>query len=408
MKNLGIVTTWFERGAAYVSRQYEQLFESSFNIFIYARGGYYAKGDPNFDRENVWWGKESGAPISAAVDIDDMKRWISEKDINIVLFNEQSWWQPVLVCAELPILCGAYIDYYTEATVPFFDAYDFLLCNTRRHYSVFDWHPQAYYIPWGLDLDLYRPVDRDDDSRMTFFHSCGLSPYRKGTDLLLKATLLLEGDYSLLIHTQRDLAVLGEDAMLAVRHLMEAGKLEIVQRTVPAPGLYHRADIYVYPSRLDGLGLTLPEAIASGLGVIATDHPPMNEFIHDSFGLGVPVEKEFRRQDGYFWHMVEVDVPTLAERMRSLLEDRGVVRKMKLSARSYAEEELNWTARTALAAYILHRVQKRDLTTSLAQRILQYEHAREGWKQKLYSIWPSAVGALNRAKKGWLADRCTS
>ena len=37
--NIGIVTTWFERGGAYVSRQYRDLLKNDFNVFIYARGG---------------------------------------------------------------------------------------------------------------------------------------------------------------------------------------------------------------------------------------------------------------------------------------------------------------------------------------------------------------------------------
>ena len=399
MKNIGIVTTWFERGAAYVSRQYEQLLQGRFNVFIYARGGYFAKGDPSFDRENVWWGKVSGAPVAAAVDIDDMKRWITEEHIDVVLFNEQSWWPPVLACAELPVLCGAYIDYYTEETVPFFDAYDFVICNTRRHYSVFEQHPQAYYIPWGVDLDLFQPRMREENRKVMFFHSCGLSPWRKGTDLLLKAALILEGDFSLLIHTQRDLSVLGTDAARAARTLTERRKLEIVHRTIPAPGLYHRADVYVYPSRLDGLGLTLPEAIASGLAVVATDHPPMNEFLHPDFSVGVRVAREFTRHDGYYWPMVEIDVPTLADSMSELLKDRTALTEKKRAARVYSEKELDWSSREELLAPIFSRIQKRVIQPAAVESILRFEHAREGWRQKLYNSWPGLVGALNRGKK---------
>ena len=38
--NIGIVTTWFERGAAYVSKQYkDSLEECGHKVFIYSRGG---------------------------------------------------------------------------------------------------------------------------------------------------------------------------------------------------------------------------------------------------------------------------------------------------------------------------------------------------------------------------------
>ena len=38
--NIGIVTTWMERGAAYVSRTYmDLLILAGHNVFIFARGG---------------------------------------------------------------------------------------------------------------------------------------------------------------------------------------------------------------------------------------------------------------------------------------------------------------------------------------------------------------------------------
>ena len=43
--NIGIVTTWFESGAGYVSRQYKKILESPGNkVYIFARGGFYATG----------------------------------------------------------------------------------------------------------------------------------------------------------------------------------------------------------------------------------------------------------------------------------------------------------------------------------------------------------------------------
>ena len=56
--NIGIVTTWFERGAAYVSKNFRDtlLLDQSNQVFIFARSGEkYAKGDQNWDVENVFW-----------------------------------------------------------------------------------------------------------------------------------------------------------------------------------------------------------------------------------------------------------------------------------------------------------------------------------------------------------------
>ena len=86
-----------------------------------------------------------------------LKRGCLRSSLEVVFFNEQHQWRPVLLCNEVGVWTGAYIDYYTRETVPFFLCYDFLICNTKRHYSVFEWHPQAFYVPWGTDTDLYKP-----------------------------------------------------------------------------------------------------------------------------------------------------------------------------------------------------------------------------------------------------------
>ena len=55
--NIGIVTTWFERGAAYVSKAYADILDRRHNVFIYARGGEkYAKEDDKWNAPNVTWG----------------------------------------------------------------------------------------------------------------------------------------------------------------------------------------------------------------------------------------------------------------------------------------------------------------------------------------------------------------
>lgn len=41
----------------------------------------------------------------------------------------QHWWHPILLCKDLEIKTGSYIDYYTEETLPF------IVCNTKKAYG---------------------------------------------------------------------------------------------------------------------------------------------------------------------------------------------------------------------------------------------------------------------------------
>ena len=94
---IGIVTTWFERGAAYVSRQYRDLLRKSDNeVFIYARGGErYARNDPNWDTAEVTWGRKCAMRTVTGINRGDFVAWIRHNNIEIVIFNEQWWLPPV-------------------------------------------------------------------------------------------------------------------------------------------------------------------------------------------------------------------------------------------------------------------------------------------------------------------------
>ncbi len=345
--NIGIVTTWFERGAAYVSKQYMEVLNKGNNVFIYARGGEVeGKNDPKWNLENVWWGKSYNS-VTTKISLKDLKKWIKTHNIDTVLFNEQHIWYPIIELNKLGIKTGAYIDFYTKDTVDLFGSYDFLICNTKRHFSVFDWHPQCYYIPWGTMPELYKPkqIEKKDES-IVFFHSAGMNPFRKGTDLLIKAMTQLERteeQYKVLIHSQVDLASFFPKMSDIIIKFIREGKLEVITKNVSAPGLYYMGDIYVYPSRLDGIGLTVPEAISSGLPSIVTNEPPMNEFVkNDMNGQLIEVENRKYRNDNYYWQMVEPNPESLAKQMKFYLDNTKQLEVNKRKARDYAVENLNW------------------------------------------------------------------
>lgn len=360
--NIGIVTSWFERGAAYVSRQYRQVLETEHSIHIFARGGETrAIGNPIWDVPRVTWSKVSGNPLSQGLDLEQFKRWINNNRLELIFFNEQRWWAPVILANRLGIKTGAYVDYYTENTVPLFGCYDFLVCNTLRHWSVFNWHPSSYYIPWGTDLSLFKPYSTNpvNPEFVTFFHSAGYSPARKGTDLVLQAFRKLKGTSRLVVHSQNSLQEdLPESASL-IRELEQTGVLSIHERTVPAPGLYHLGDVYVYPSRIDGLGLTIAEALACGLPAIVSDNPPMNEFIGSDNGRLANISRLYSRSDGYYWPQCEVDVDHLATCMQAYVDDIENLPTSKHSARKSAEANMDWFHNSRDLPRLFSQVSKR-------------------------------------------------
>lgn len=377
--NIGIVTTWFERGAAYVSKQFEEIISKKHNVFIFARGGEsFAKGDPKWDAENVHW---SQYPLNRQeINKKEFISWLRENAIDLVLFNEQQIFAPVVWCKEIGVKTVAYIDYYTERTIPFFDVYDALICNTKRHASAFENHHTVYYLPWGTDTDMYKPVSDDgklvEEGKVTFFNSAGMNPLRKGTDTFIKALSLCDDckNIKAIIHSQRKLAEVFPELQGTIEQLVSEGKLEIIEKTVSAPGLYYRADVYVYPSILDGIGLTVPEAIASGLACIASDNPPMNEFVNNECGSLIPVTRLYARVDGYYWPQCRCDVSALAQMIKDYATNPDMVIDKKRKARKYAEENLSFEKNADKITEILEKVRLTETSSSTLQQIRNYEN----------------------------------
>lgn len=360
--NIGIVTTWFERGAAYVSKQFENELEGSFKVFIYARGGeYYAKGDPQWNKANVTWGKRSHLYRSTQIYLPHFKEWIRQNKIDLIIFNEQHEWKPVIECTKLGVITGAYIDYYKNETVPLFKAYDFLICNTKRHHSVFSWHPQAFYVPWGTNTELFKPLDHPrKDTKLVFFHSCGMNPKRKGTDLLLKAFMKVDRSQSrLVIHSQIPIKNSQFVNQRLISQLLDEGSLNVIERSVHAPGLYHLGDVYVYPTRLEGIGLTIAEAISCSLPVIVTDEQPMNEFVQSpDAGLLIKVDHKVKRADDYYWPQSICNVQSIVDNMSFYIDMKHQISEYKIKARNYAIQNLDWKKNFNSFKNIIEKIKK--------------------------------------------------
>lgn len=358
--NIGFVSTWYERGAAYVTKQYIELLKYRHEVFVYARGGLYPKDDPVWNQPYVTWGKITAERM--LIDWNDFNRWVKKNKLDVVFFNEQ---QNMEILADIKqkmpdLIIGSYIDYYKRNTVEYHKIYDFLICNTKRHFEVFKWHPQCYYVPWGTDTDIFKYVEYSNREIPTFFHSMGYST-RKGTLPLLQT--FLETDLwlksCLIIHTQSDyLRKCGYNY-----EELKLKNVQIIEKTVTAPGLYHLGDVYVYPSELDGLGLTIYEALSCGMPVIGTDVPPINEPINDLNGTLINVEKTIAREDGYYWPLSIIDKNSLYECMTHYIDNYEKLPEKRKRIREDAILNWEWKNRKEQVCSIFENVQLQHMYT---------------------------------------------
>ena len=352
---VGIVTTWADCGAGHVSLAYaKELTSLGCQVEIYSRGQYL--------RDRRWkaseqrpWPLELDRSVSGLSRVDRYQfgAWLRRFSPDWLIFNEQRVWAPVLQARAAGVRCAAYVDYYRADTVELFNLYDALICHTLRHYSVFAADSRAFFVPWGVDVDRFSPGPRQNgrlasDAPLIVVHSAGMGgpSDRKGTDLALQAFSSVRGRAEFLLHTQLPRSQWPKEWLRVIESDI---RIRVLEGPVDPVELYRAGDLYLYPSRLEGIGLTLPEALSCGLSAIATDCAPMNEFVaHGVTGALVPVSQFRGRSDGYYWPESWVDSSDLASCLQRYVDSPDLARRQGVKARAHVLSQRQWSIQARL------------------------------------------------------------
>ena len=147
----------------------------------------------------------------------------------------------------------------------------------------------------------------------------GRLTYQKYFEVLINASdyLLKKGCKD--IHVQ--IAGKGEEyAKLSglINDLGLASHVELLGVRNDVLGLMQKSDIFVMPSRYEGLSIAMIEALACGLPVIASDAPGLRDYIvHNENGMHFPVG----------------DYKAMAECIMRILEDRDLLARLSKGAK---------------------------------------------------------------------------
>jgi glycosyltransferase involved in cell wall biosynthesis len=201
--------------------------------------------------------------------------------------------------------------------------------------------PAVHHTPLRIGTVLVKP-----DEKLVTYVARDLEPYR-GFHVIMRAlpailrarrdvrVILVGGDSvsygaRLASGTWRDymMAQVGTDLDLARVHF--PGKIDYAAYL----SMMQRSDAHVYLTYPFVASWSLREALACGCAVVASDTPPVHEFVSNGrTGLLVPF----------------LEPRTLAERVLEVLEDGALAGRLRSAARSHAEAELSLDAH--LAAY---------------------------------------------------------
>jgi len=189
-------------------------------------------------------------------------------------------------------------------------------------------------IPWGVDLDRFRPSPRREPQtgalRVVSVRS--LEPLYRVDVLLHAAAIALSSAGSR--SPGMELTIAGDGSMAPVLAELAAA-LGIGDRTsflgrVPEaelPAVFTGSDIYVSTSRVDGSSVSMLQAMACALPCIVTDIPSNREWIRPETG----------------WIVPPGDPAPLAELFRTLMTDGSGLRAVGANARQVVESRADWS-----------------------------------------------------------------
>jgi glycosyltransferase involved in cell wall biosynthesis len=209
-------------------------------------------------------------------------------------------------------------------------------------------------MPLGYDPLIFHPaeVPRPVNRRFTFLSVFEWGP-RKGADVLLRAyaaafraddpvqLVLRINQYDPRINLDREIAALGLPAthppiaVLRNTQLSDEGLAE----------LYRRADCFVLPTRGEGWGMPILEALACGVPTIATDWSAQTEFFHAGVGMPLrvarltPADGRSPFHAGHRW--AEPDLEHLVTLLRQVVAHPAEAQR--LAAGAAAEMRQRWT-----------------------------------------------------------------
>ena len=209
-------------------------------------------------------------------------------------------------------------------------------------------------IPLGVDIDNYPFIERDyKQVPFTFLHFTSQF-MRKGTDLVLKAFRIVREqnpNIQLLVHCYK--GVMTNNAINDIETTCKEYPGVIFERETNISQLHHSVlDVYrdchclIAPSREEGWGMCITEAMATGMPVITTRSSAMREYFSDRFGWWVnlsniynPASIVYSTGVGYIG---EPDITTLIDSMVIAINNRDICAIKGTAGSKYIKECLTW------------------------------------------------------------------
>lgn len=324
---IGIVSYWFNRGQAVVSRRIRAALDAAgFETFVLARPTKERFVRPRFiDHRGPWAQRHVTAASGFDIPEHEYLEWAATNGIDAVLCDQNLQFRELAALRRHGVrTVGRFVweafrpEDVGAACEAFETIYSLTRCEQRRYA---DLGIQSPLVRWAPPSDLTAP-DRPPrgDGEVRFFFPGGYLSDRKPTAETIAAFRQARDPRARLILKMQD-PVRGPQ--LAAEAERADSRIRAITADLPDED-HHRlmasCDVLLAPTRWEGLGLHHGEAIALGMPAITNDFPPMNENVtHDVDGWLVQAVWHAERVPGV--PRLETPVGPLTDAIEALCND---------------------------------------------------------------------------------------
>jgi 1,2-diacylglycerol 3-alpha-glucosyltransferase len=357
---IGLVTKWYASGQAVVSRQLRSaLDELGHETFVLARPGkgpreQVDRGDPVWEQPGLTHASDADVPE------DEYLRWTEANGLDAVLCDNNYQFDAVAQLRERGVrTIGRFVweHFAPEHAEGALSAYDVVYSFTRAEQARYrELGIESPYVAWGCHPELLavaEGVDRAADA-VRFYVPGSFMGKRKPFKELAEAFSRVDDErLRLLVRGQVErkrnpVAEFAERDGRIVVELEDRPTDEHLRQ-------FASCDVCLSPSRWEGLGLPLYEAVAFGMPTITNDAPPMNEVVVDDVsGVCVHSVPWGTARSGI--PAFDPDTDALAAAIERLADD-AERQRLAAGARQLRDGDRSWSRTVQGFSELLERVE---------------------------------------------------
>jgi len=357
---VGIVTKWFASGQAVVSRQIRSALGGlGHETFVLARPGKGPRAQQERVADPIWDQPGVTHASQAAVPASEYERWAIDNELDAVLCDQNDQFAEIAALRRRGVrTIGRFVweSFPASDAEPAKEAYDVIYSFTRAERERYRMLGiESPYIPWGVHPELVavaQGVERDPELVWMVVPGSFMGKRKPFPEIVEAFVRTRNPRLRLLVRGQLD---------------RKAGRLEkaaggdervVIELEDRPTGEHLRqfasCHVCLSPSRWEGLGLPLYEAIAFGMPSITNDAPPMNEVVIDGVN-GICVNSVPWGDAGSGIPAFDPDFEQLTAAIERLAEE-SEREPLALGALRLRDQERSWDRTVEGLAGLLQRV----------------------------------------------------